>query len=109
MSATGSIDIAAIREAVNQLLPHVGDGDQAREARENMQLVLATLEYPNMMTGDQYVEASGVCCPACRSADIIGAGPFDTPTAGEATQDCTCNNCGTCWTDIYKLTGYASQ
>ena len=51
----------------------------------------------------KYLENPNVC-PACRGADITG-GEINVD-ADTAWQEITCENCGTHWNDLYKLTGY---
>jgi transcription elongation factor Elf1 len=48
-----------------------------------------------------YLASGGVRCLNCRSPDIEG-GQL-TVDKGGATQDISCSNCGSSWTDLYVL------
>ena len=51
-----------------------------------------------------YANLKGVLCPVCRSKQITGHNiKIDT---NYASQEITCNECGSSWHDIYKLIGY---
>ena len=60
-----------------------------------------------MMSSDEYVINGGVHCPDCGSTEIT-TGRMQTDI-GIAWQDCTCDDCGTEWTDQYKLIGYTQD
>ena len=53
----------------------------------------------------RYANLKGQCCPVCRSKQITGHSiEIDTDCA---SQEITCNNCGSSWNDVYKLIGYS--
>lgn len=56
------------------------------------------------MTNTEYVENGKGKCPWCESDQITGDSVVIDE--GMALQDCTCDDCGAGWTDIYKLAGY---
>jgi len=49
---------------------------------------------------EKYLKSPNVC-PAC-GHDQIEGGPVEVDN-GHCWQNITCNKCGACWTDIYKL------
>lgn len=51
-----------------------------------------------------YTVKGGCRCPACGD-ERIEAQHVEVAD-GAASQDVTCTECGTTWTDLYKLTGY---
>ena len=51
-----------------------------------------------------YANLKGQCCPVCRSEQITGHSVVID--AGCASQEITCNDCGSSWNDVYKLIGY---
>ena len=51
-----------------------------------------------------YANLKGQCCPVCRSKQITGHSVVID--ADYASQEVTCNDCGSSWRDIYKLIGY---
>ena len=57
-----------------------------------------------VMTPGHYAFSKGQCCPVCRSKQITGHSVVID--AGYASQEITCNECGSSWHDIYKLIGY---
>ena len=58
-----------------------------------------------IMTDRQYVNVSGQLCPVCRSGDALEGGGVEIDD-GEATQEVTCSNCCSTWTDVYNLVGF---
>ena len=126
MSATENTEVDKLREAMLRLLPYaereaealaksgrgepagIDAADEAREACESARQLIAVMEHGGLMSDAEYAEAGGVCCPVCRSDNIEGISPFET-TAGAATQDCACNQCGAHWTDSYTLTNYTAD
>jgi len=52
----------------------------------------------------EYLEAAHLC-PKCKSDEIDGVGGYDAE-GDEIFHKVECLNCGTTWTDRYKLNGY---
>lgn len=57
-----------------------------------------------IMTNEEYIKNGGLNCPHCKSDNTRGESA--EIEAGSATQNCYCVDCGSEWTDIYKLTGF---
>jgi transposase-like protein len=49
----------------------------------------------------QYLKEGGVSCPFCRESDISGG--FVETEHGSCFQRITCSDCGSTWTDEYRL------
>jgi hypothetical protein len=61
-----------------------------------------TLHHP--MTDAEYLAHDGLVCPLCGSQHTTGE---DIEVDGwEALGDVSCDDCGACWQDIYRLVGY---
>jgi len=52
----------------------------------------------------EHLKAAHIC-PKCKSKDIDGVGSYDAE-GDEIFHKVECLNCGTTWTDRYKLEGY---
>jgi len=50
----------------------------------------------------QHASRQGTACPACGSNDIT-ANEWD---GEDACQQVECNECGSTWNDVYKMTGF---
>ena len=59
------------------------------------------------MTPEQYVQQKGLHCPFCNSVEFIG-GSIEV-SAGKASQEVTCSECGGAWLDEYQLVGFMPQ
>ena len=59
-------------------------------------------------TQDQqnYVNLRGLRCPACAGGNLISAA-LEQREDGEIRQSVHCQDCGTAWTDVYRLAGFA--
>jgi len=57
-----------------------------------------------MLTSREYEEKRGCYCPVCGSEDMEGERVESHD--GGASQEVTCNSCGSSWTDLYSLSGY---
>lgn len=55
------------------------------------------------ITGKQYVEADGMICPVCGSANM---GYTHDATHSDSLRNFTCYSCRATWRDTYKLTGF---
>lgn len=56
-----------------------------------------------MLSDAEYVDASGLTCPHCKSTNISTHGTFDPETA---TIEVVCDDCDRRWYDCYKLAGW---
>lgn len=56
------------------------------------------------MTSAQYVTKQGLHCPFCESVEFTGG--FIEVSAGKASQEVTCTECGGAWLDEYQLVGF---
>lgn len=60
-----------------------------------------------MMTVEEYLEANGLLCPACKEASVETIAYIELGVHGDgAYQDCKCDACGATWTDVYQLTSF---
>ena len=55
-------------------------------------------------TQEKYLTDGGQHCPYCNSCDFRGGG-FEV-SAGKASQEVTCTECGGAWLDEYQLAGF---
>lgn len=55
----------------------------------------------------EYIESGGVCCPICKSQNIVGES-FECD-AGIAWQEVGCSDCEANWVDNYTLTSIRMQ
>ena len=58
-----------------------------------------------MMTHEEYVEAWGERCPACRAKTIQAAGKLEADGT-VAWLPCKCSTCHAEWSDFFVLKGY---
>jgi formate dehydrogenase maturation protein FdhE len=56
------------------------------------------------MTNEEYLGNGGNKCPFCGGGSIDG-GTFQSDNT-EAWRYCSCDDCGSEWEDLYKMTGY---
>ena len=52
----------------------------------------------------EYVDNQGMECPACGGPPAM-AGELEA-LLDTAWQNCSCDDCGATWTDVFELTGY---
>ncbi len=52
----------------------------------------------------EYISSRGIECPACGGPPAM-AGPLEAELDA-IWQNCSCDDCGATWTDVFELTGY---
>ena len=55
------------------------------------------------MNSEEYVDKKGAVCLNCESSDIDGGPLMVEEEEGKAYRTVSCLNCGSEWTDVYKL------
>ncbi len=63
-----------------------------------------TTQSTELLTEEEYVKKQGVACPSCGSYHVEG-GSFDYESH-IIYQIVDCTDCGSSWTDVFKLSGY---
>lgn len=81
-------------------MSHQTGSDRPIAARLNP--TTGKLEMPEPMTEDEYVQAEGERCPACRSENIWGLGPAAHDISG-ASMPFVCDACHATWLDCYEV------
>jgi len=63
-----------------------------------------------MLSPEEYVKRGGRACPNCSSRNMDGVGSYEEQTVPlepfAVVSDVICRDCGSMWTDVYKLAGY---
>jgi len=92
----------------NQLHDIVTYGDQINPlADDEIDALCEGLNASNLLDEKQlaYLASNGGKCPSCGSHDLDG-GEIEIDTDG-ASQQISCNVCGSSWVDTYELTGFS--